>query len=295
MQVLSHLPGNIPLSCLNLLGTHDSCTAYVSHENVSRCQRMSIGEQLAAGVRLLDIRLCRRGGAFYLVHSLADCYTDSEKKHKMKFSDVLEICREFLKENPGETILLSIKQDRGLQSKNFFPAFYRDFVVGDDIWYTADQIPLLQEVRGKIVLLRRCRIRKKFALDNACGLDLSVWPDQKKKSDDSVTFCGSGGMTVTVQDRYTLEPKRKWSGCAKPALSAAKPDQNNIFIHFLSTSFLEGTLEPGAEYINGEFMRYELSGQRAHGWMLFDFPPRELCRKVIASNDILYSEEGAQI
>ena len=79
-NILSLLCDDNYLSELNIAGTHDSATAFVAMENAARCQDKTIAEQLDMGVRLLDIRLSKKGDEFYLVHSLADCYSDKEKQ-----------------------------------------------------------------------------------------------------------------------------------------------------------------------------------------------------------------------
>ena len=67
MNVLSYLSDEVYLSELNIAGTHDSATAWVAMENVARCQEKTISEQLMMGIRLLDIRLTKKGDEFYLV------------------------------------------------------------------------------------------------------------------------------------------------------------------------------------------------------------------------------------
>ena len=93
MNILSQISDNTYLSELNIAGTHDSATAYVAMENTARCQDKTIAEQLKMGVRLLDIRLTKKAGEFYLVHSLADCYIDEAKTKRMPFGEVLADCK----------------------------------------------------------------------------------------------------------------------------------------------------------------------------------------------------------
>lgn len=65
-MIISLLPDDIYLSCVNLAGTHDSATAYVSFSKWAKCQLNPIDKQLETGVRLLDIRLCKKGENFFL-------------------------------------------------------------------------------------------------------------------------------------------------------------------------------------------------------------------------------------
>ena len=91
---MSALDDGVKLNELVLPGTHDSATQYVQLGFFSKCQALSIGEQLEAGARYLDIRLgdaetgedfpklmhgftkCKRsvlGGTLYLDEVLQQC------------------------------------------------------------------------------------------------------------------------------------------------------------------------------------------------------------------------------
>ncbi len=293
MEVFSRLCDDALLSEINIVGTHDSATAFVSYENLSRCQEKTVFEQLSMGVRLLDIRLGKKGKNFYLVHAVANCYTDSTKTKRLPFEDILFVCKQFLSENPEETLILSIKQDRGIQSKKFFEHFYNKYIKGDEkSWYLENDIPTLSSCRGKMVLMRRCKIKKRFEREFLCGLNFSIWKDQKNdKGKGALEVKLNKTQSAFVQDRYGLEKNEKWFVSAKPFLDSCKTDKNNIAVHFLSTSVREGTLVPVADFINGKFMEYELPKERALGWILVDFPTRELCDKIIKSNSWIYKGE----
>lgn len=270
------------ISFLNLFGTHDSLTAFVSMEKMSRCQSLTLKEQFFLGVRLIDVRLAKKKNEFYLVHSLADCYTDESKQERLSFADVLKDCLGFLKENPEEFLVMSVKQDRGLQSRLFFPAFYKKYIKENkDLWYLGDGIPTVSECRGKIVLMRRCKVLGKWKKENPCGLDFSYWKDQGSKRTEKIypVILGKKQRAV-VQDRYGLAPERKWHKCAKPFLEKCICDENNISVHFISTAFRykNESLERTAEEMNGYFKEYDL--KKSNGWFFFDFPDEEIAKKM---------------
>lgn len=283
MKVLENLRDDIYLSELNIAGTHDSATAYVAMENTARCQDKTIAEQLAMGVRFLDIRLTQKDGEFYLVHSLADCYSDKEKTKRMTFGEVLEICKGFLRDNPEETLILSVKQDRGIINRWFFPPFYDKYVRGDEkSWYLENRVPTLGECRGKLVLMRRCRVWKSFYKTADGGLNFSFWPDQARKRMTAKKVILNKSERAVVQDRYGLDPKRKWQ-CVRNYLDTAVTSKNELAVHFISTSAkTDGNLVGTAEYINSEFMKYNL--KKGTGWIICDFPTKELIEKIMTSN-----------
>lgn len=281
MSCVTHTDKEKKISCLNLFGTHDSLTAFVDMEKLSRCQCLTLKDQFALGVRLIDIRLCRKKGEFYLVHSLADCYTDESNKERLNFSAVLSDCLSFLKENPEEFLVLSVKQDRGLQSKKFFPHFYEKYIRGnEDKWCLEQEIPSVGQCRGRLVLMRRCKVKDKWKKENPCGLDFSYWKDQAgRRHENPLPVILSLKQKATVQDRYALEPERKWHKCAKPFLDSAKPDENNICVHFISTAYRykNETLVKTAEEMNTYFSSYELTESK--GWFFFDFPDESVANK----------------
>lgn len=271
------------ISEINLFGTHDSLTAYVDMEKVCRCQSLTLREQFNLGVRLIDVRLNRKKDGFYLVHSLADCYEDEGKKIPLSFSAVLKNCLDFLEENPDEFIVMSVKQDRGLQSRFFFPAFYSQYIKGsEEKWYLGAEIPAVSECRGKIVLMRRCKVFPKYRRENPCGLDFSHWKDQGKSWSERIyPVTLNKTQKSTVQDRYSLGPQRKWHKCAKPFLDRCKCDGDNICVHFISTAYRykNESLVRTAEEMNGFFKEYDLP--EGKGWFFFDFPNESIAEKFV--------------
>ena len=296
-SVFTNLPDSIYLSQINIPGTHDSCTAYCTMSNMSRCQSMTVKQQLEAGIRLFDIRLGEKAGNFFLVHALATCYSDEEKQKVLYFDEVLDAFREFLKENPQEILVVSVKQDRGIMNRWFFPRFYDKYIKGNESeWCLENENSTLSECRGKMVLMRRCKVWKGFLKQNAAGLDFSHWKDQdgKKKTHPLPVKLNADAVAI-VQDRYGLPAVMKWKDCIRPFLEKAPEDigEKGFAVSFLSTASRgkgETLVEP-AEKVNSEFMKYELKRSSAQGWMLFDFPTQELIDKVINSNLEIYKEK----
>ena len=283
MNVLSKISDTIYLSQLNIAGTHDSATAYVSMENAARCQDKTIAEQLEMGVRLLDIRLTKKGDEFYLVHAFADCYSDMEKTKRLSFSQVLSDCKKFLEDNPDETVILSIKQDRGIINRWFFPPFYDKYIRGDESsWYLENKTPTLGQCRGKIVLMRRCRVWKNFYKTAKGGLNFSFWPDQARRRMKAKKVRLNKDTTALVQDRYCLALEKKWI-CSENYMNSAATDKNKFALHYISTSVkTDGKLVGTAEYINKNFMQYPL--KKGTGWIFCDFPTVEIIEKIMTSN-----------
>ncbi len=281
---LTQLDGHQKLSQINFFGTHDTMTAFVSLEKMAKCQDMTLSQQLDFGVRLLDIRLCRNGEEFYLIHSLADCFHDEEKSRRIIFSEVIDVCKDFLRRNPGETLIISVKQDRGIQSKSFFQSLYDKYIAPDAAsWYLENKIPDLDSCRGKMVLMRRCRVKRSFDKSRG-GMDFSFWKDQKRKKTEPLPLRINEGQTAIIQDRYCLSPDVKWEKCEKVFLDSFSADGDTVGLHFLSTSYREKgmRLQDSAAEVNSRFLTYPL--KKSSGWFFFDFPDEAIRDKLILSN-----------
>ena len=287
---LSNLPNDLYISNINLAGSHDSATAFVDFKTWAKCQHFTIKEQLDIGVRLLDIRLCYENGKFPLIHSVANCYADSKNKKRLYFEDVFNDCLKFLNSNPLETIVMSVKMDRGFRKNHFASAFYNSFISGKEhFWYLDDKIPTLKEVRGKVVLMRR--FVNPYDVKNneyveKCGLDFSVWENQKTKMPvpPFTTYIG-GNCFATVQDCYNLTDKLKWSDAIKPFLDKCKTTKDSICFHCLNTSGGKGVPLKNADYINEKFFKYKLNEKQ--GWFLVDFSTETLVNKIVKSNNLI--------
>lgn len=152
-----------PLSALSIPGTHNSPTCHKALPSV-RCQAVHPRDQLLNGVRFFDIRVqpanpdIPHDETLYLVHGVFPISLTGPKYFRKLVNDV----EDFLKQNPSETIILSLKREGpGNATDQQLSCILRDHYAGDvHRWFTEPRIPRLGEARGKIVIMRR------FALDD---------------------------------------------------------------------------------------------------------------------------------
>lgn len=186
---MRHLDGGRRISAFTLPGTHDSATYLYADYGFTKCQTLSIRAQLDAGVRFLDIR-CKYNGDgghddLWLFHGLSFLHHS--------FQTVYEQCRDFLIAHPSECIVLSLKNEaKTFHRHDQFLTRFRQYVAADpDRFHLGTALPTLDEVRGKMVLLRR------FKADGL-GIDLdSRWPDNATER-----WINTGSVTCDVQDRF---------------------------------------------------------------------------------------------
>lgn len=289
---MKRLPDNINIADINISGTHDSCAFRVQFPLLSKCQNKTITQQLNSGIRFLDIRVEKNGEKLKLVHDIADCKNPTKTRKNLYLEDVIEDCKRFLLENPSETILLSYKRDDGASQEETFDIFFEKYLDNDPIWYKENRLPILNEVRGKIVLLNRDNIDKnnKKYTDFNTGINLSTWVYQKENveriyetaellnRDGAIT-----GNTFTVQDLYGLTPQKKWDLAVFPFIKKP-PETDNILITFFSCGSLFYNPKRSAKHINKKLTNITLEKAKKYGWIILDYPTEKFIKEIIISN-----------
>ena len=223
---------NTMISQLTIPGTHDTCTytqPEITGAGFVKTQELSIDEQLNAGIRFLDIRgrlykdsLVIHHGPYYL---------------ERNFSDVIEMCKAFLRDHPAETILMSVKDeyDHYDSRLSYYQTFLKYYDENESLWHIGTTIPALGQVRGKIVLLRR------FALDPGIaglGIDLAVADNSRSFSH---TFSTNPEQTLYGEDLYTpgiFSSYDEKESAIRENVSRAQSDSspNNLYLTFTSAT-----------------------------------------------------------
>lgn len=289
---MSSLPDTDRLYEINIPGTHDSCAFRVQFPLFSKCQATTIKEQLNSGIRFLDIRVEKVEEKLKIVHDIADCKNPEKTNKKLFLDDVINDCKSFLSENPSETVLLSYKRDDGPNQEDTFDIFFEKYLKNDPIWYTENRIPILKEVRGKIVLLNRDNIDRNNPeyTDFNTGINLSAWVYQKENVDriyEEAELLGRDGAltgkTFTVQDLYGLTPQKKWHLAVLPFIKKP-PETNDILITFFSCGSLLYNPKRSAKYINKKLADITLQKAKKYGWIILDYPTDRFIKEIISSN-----------
>ena len=288
---MKNIPDEFLISEINLVGTHDSATQFIRFRHFSRCQNKNIFDQLTMGIRFLDIRLKFDGEKLKLSHSFLTCKKTRNKKEDLLFQDVFNACCLFLKENPTETILMSIKREAGKSEESTFDYFYKNYIESSNIFYAKNSIPTLKEVRGKIVLLNRCGadINNTIYTDKNTGINLTGWPYQNSRNEaclQKVLIAKRNGISdeyFYLQDFFNLKPKKKWEIAVLPAIQNS-PQDKSITLNFFSGNNGFSSPKRYSRIIYKRFFDYELSPMKKYGWCILDFPNKKIIKKIILSN-----------
>lgn len=191
---MSHVDGSKYLDELSIPGTHDSSTCSVDNDtepqtSLAKCQQDYIPTQLLEGIRYFDIRLGKNNdkGDPGIDHGI--CYLLKKDGGFIHLSDVIGYFKTFLNENPSEALIMLVSRGNDeATDESVTTAFAKVLGENPKLFYTSSHVPTLNEVRGKIVLLRRFKLAGDSVDGHTWGLDLTEW-DDKIKAHSGKSMC----------------------------------------------------------------------------------------------------------
>lgn len=191
---MKYVDGNKYLDELSIPGTHDSSTCSVHNDaepqtSLAKCQQDYIPTQLLEGIRYFDIRLGKNDdkGDPGIDHGI--CYLLKKDGGFIHLSDVIGYFKTFLNENPSEALIMLVSRGNDeATDESVTTAFANVMDNNSDLFYTSSHVPTLNEVRGKIVLLRRFKLAGDSVDGHTWGLDLTEW-DDKIKTHSGKSMC----------------------------------------------------------------------------------------------------------
>ena len=235
------------LSNMSIPGTHDSA-AINTGIPFATTQTMSIPQQLASGVRYLDLRCKEEGGVLKMYHGPIDLGAT--------LIQILEMLDKFLKSNSSEAIITQVTDEAS--SSNFVSAFQSTPAADngrfDKIFVLGTTTPKLGDVGGRIQLVRRFP-----SPDWSAGIDVSKgW----QNNNPNFTIVLPGGLTLTIQDEYeppalslgSLVDRKQDVSQNMLSMAKADADPNHWYINFMSgVSFNIGLIASPALVALGTF------------------------------------------
>lgn len=219
---MSKLPGSMYLSEVNIPGTHDAGAANLTFEIDTICQQLYLDEQLNAGIRAWDLRI--DGTSLdvdddpNIVHgeTIATCLTRNGLDI-LELSEVMNTAKTFLASHPQETIVVTLKRDGAGTDEGVADCvleYIKDssYPIYRPAAEDSGKVPTLDEVRGKIVFVRRLTLSNEYIADldkqsenlsyslaGAFGPDASAWDNNDYSAEKNAQkVCD----TVYVQDNY---------------------------------------------------------------------------------------------
>lgn len=276
---------------LNMAGAHDCVANFVQYSRMAKCQNHDVYNLLKMGIRGLDIRVQSRGERLKMVHGRARVYEDPLRiKGQMDMSYVLSQCYRFLEKYPSECIIFQFKNDSNTEREKCFDNLFNTYIrKNPKAWFLENRNPKMSEARGKIVLLRRCKMEERNEYtDQNTGIDFSRWVEQDEAVNEPLYLETQGkcNMCFYIQDRYAYKPEPRWSEVVLPFLENCKAFDSTYVINYISTAGgIKGPYQ-NSKYMNERFMEYRLKDGVYYGMTYIDFPSRELVKKIILSNGV---------
>jgi hypothetical protein len=322
----SRLGDDLKLHQITIPGTHDSGTKGLAVG--TECQSSTINEQLIWGIRYFDIRVDSSTSGLRIVHG--DSHGSGNTNLYLK--DVAEMFCDFLTGKSGfpstqETVIMQLKSDRGSQSGmhqkvldilNAAFAGHLDRLYLNPIRLNLGPIPTLENLRGKLVLLRRYDYSQEDASDAgtavrafASGLVYNnwsnnhggqswesvftanefIWPnanDNKSYFGSLIDYRNRHGLSFIIQDKYegygSYQDKADLvKGYLNYVSQGDSPD--SWFINFASCSFPEISYKTVNPELEAYFQSHSKPGNGlSYGTIMMDFVDAKLIRDIIASN-----------
>lgn len=293
---MAGVDGETKLSAISIPGTHDTCTQYVSMGYIFQCQDTDVKTQLKNGYRYLDMRLVigekDEKAALVMKHNFASCRTGKTPfSSKLYFDDVVDDTVAFLKKHPSETVIMCMKAENGDDAiKDVQKLLYEKIDREKEMWYTENEIPALDDVRGKIVLATRFEDALGVG-DSRRGLNFA-WVDQGDRTVVDVPYVLSminADEKLWVQDRFNYNADDKIDAIVDDLENCQAAD-DTFSLNFTSTSGSGKVGHPKkyATAINRYLMDYDWQSQTCYGIVIVDFATENLAKCIYGTNDLKY-------
>ncbi|KAF2862824.1 PLC-like phosphodiesterase [Piedraia hortae CBS 480.64] len=234
------------VSTLSIPGTHNSPTCFKALPSV-RCQAVSPRAQLDNGVRFFDIRVQPdkpqdpSNHDLLLVHGVFPISLTGPKKFRALVNDILE----FLRANPSETLIMSLKREgTGDATDEQLSAILKEHYANTPEWWTQPRMPTLGEARGKIILLRRFVVAEPLKHEwdgQGWGLKAINWAYNTPNCvcDDVCVqdFCEVlETENIDKKIQFCCEQLERSGACFCTAPVGSPDNPNKFYLNFLSAS-----------------------------------------------------------
>ncbi|KAM7384394.1 hypothetical protein PAMA_011648 [Pampus argenteus] len=248
---MASIPDDQLLSEVTMPGTHNTMALYGGI--YAECQSWSLGSQLRAGVRFLDIRVRHVKGNLTLHHGVS-----YQRAH---FGQVLEGVVDFLHEYPNETVLMRLREEFS-ETGDIYGAvvdYIHRYATWDVLWHSR-LVPTMGEARGKLIILQE------FS-----GPDLGMRYGSLDIADD--------WKVPTL-----LHVEQKWQSVYDHLEAAPTGDMGQIFLTYSSGAGVFAYPRAIAQRVNTQLYNYlkaKTDLNQRLGIICMDFPSAPMIQMII--------------
>ena len=259
---------NTLIRSMSIPGTHDSGATHSIADVSGKCQELSINSQLKIGVRFFDLRVQLYDDNLEIAHGPV--------RQKLNFDEVMSTLSKYIKENPSEFLLISLKEENSPynSTKDFIEELMKVINEHNDIICFDNTLPsTLKEARGKIYILSRCNL----------GVGIEAYYGWR----DSTSFeLGE----LFVQDNYCISDINIKKEDILNAIDYQNENEDKLVLNFTSCYYDFGFPPTYAGTIAKEINTWLLNSlndeELSLGIMIMDFVTTDLADKVIRRNTL---------
>ena len=266
---MSKLSDDTNVLDLSLPGTHDSGALHSIADVAGKCQDIPISSQLEIGVRFFDLRLQLVNDEFKIVHSFVD--------QKLKFEKVVNDLYSFIKNNPTEFLIISIKQENSSlnSSLSFDEALIKALKPYEDVFMLNESsLPeKLGMARSKIFILSR--FSEYYGIPAYYG-----WADDTSFEVNN----------LYVQDNYNISDLEEKKNDILNTIKYANENSDKLVLNFTSCYLNHGfppTYAGTTALAINPWLKKEISqNNKKLGILVIDFIDEELSKSIYMRNII---------
>ena len=297
---MSYLPDDIFILLINIPGAHDAAANEIVDyaDPVARTQNLTIPDLLKIGIRKLDIRVALFDSDpediddnLHTCHGIFDCFYIDEFniRRNLTYKHILLDIKQFLKENPSETVILWTQSEKGDSSENIKRAVELMDKYIRDIFVKYDKHLKLGDVRGKIISTvykyydqegHECYHK---GIDGGSDLEEIHW----KFIDDY--YYNSWEVTGEIKIQEVLEFLRTYNISIKSAEENFEKDIDKFpYCYPVSCTGEHQSILPfpkiQADIVNPFILGYDFIKGYYYGWIEMDYTSLKLAKKIIDTN-----------
>ena len=298
---MSNLPDDKLVLFINIPGAHDTAANEMVPlaESMARTQNRTIPDLLKFGIRKLDIRVALWDvfdeedidDNLHTCHGVFDCFYIDEYNttRNLTFKHILLDVKNFLQENPSETVILWTQSEKGDSYENIKRACELMEKYVGDIFVKYNKNLRLGEVRGKII----STVYKDYDSQGQeyyhKGLDGQTDLEEIHMKFIDKYYYNSWEVTGEIKIQEVLEFLRTYNITIAEAEANFEKDKDSYpYCYPVSCTGEHQSILPfpknQADIVNPFMLEYDFIKGYYYGWIEMDYASLKLAKKFIDTN-----------